>query len=174
MKRYTTLLFSVLMLSAFSHTLHAQTSARNLFIRGIQSFDEGDLPAVIDAMKQALRAGSLSILLQIEAYKHLGIAYMQLGRQREAESAFRQLLRLKPGYRIGASAGPDVVSLFTQTRFAPPTPGKKWLKIVIPFAVVAAGTAIGIPLATGGKGNTGNTGNTGSTTLANPPSPPSR
>lgn len=165
------ILLVALSISAVDFSLYtsaqAQTSGLDWFQRGIQAYDAGDFQTVITAMQRALQpGGQLTQWAQVDAYKYMGIANARLGRNADAENAFRRLCALNPQYELGEAVGPEALNVFNRIRSGRggAKGGKGWLKIVIPSLVVAGGAAAGVLIII----------DKGGPLVGPPPSPPPR
>jgi hypothetical protein len=120
-QRIMTCLLAICMLSLVS-TAQAQDGglepAKRLYLEGRFAEAVRALRTVVTALEQERNTRSRDGALA-DAYLHLGLAYVALDDLPTAKDAFKNVLRLVPGYRLDSERyAPKVITVFGQARLA--------------------------------------------------------
>lgn len=177
-KGLSTVLAFALMLTCLQDVFFSVAFARDggdAYLRqGIRHYLAGRFDDAISELTQALEAGLSDEWDRIDAYRYLGLAYVELGRTEDARASFREVLRINSKYWLNPATASDaalrlydeaVESLRPKVEEQPPEEappaevlpppavapakkgrGKTWLWIVLGLAAAGGGAAA---LATG-------------------------
>ncbi len=94
----------------------ASTPASRLVATGRQQYDELQYEEAVQSLSAALIRGGDAPAQELEIYELLGLSYLALSRNEEAEGAFRRLLGRSPTHQLAPSLAPRVRTFFEEVR----------------------------------------------------------
>ncbi len=86
------------------------------FEEGLGAFKALDYPQALELLEQSLKGEDLSNPQAAEAARMIAVIHIAYGRTDEAEAAFVRLLGFDPGFKLSASASPDVRKVLKTAR----------------------------------------------------------
>ncbi|MBI3179665.1 MAG: hypothetical protein HYZ27_08375 [Deltaproteobacteria bacterium] len=113
----STLGLSLALWVAASQTSHAAPkSTQALLTEAKALFDGLEYDKVIPAAEAVLARADANVEMKLDAHLLLGSSLAIVGRQVEAERAFRLLLRGRPDYELPAQTSPKIVAVFRKVQ----------------------------------------------------------
>jgi len=94
----------------------AAGSATGLVATGRQQYDDLQYEEALQSLSAALIRGAEGPTQELEIYELLGLSYLALSRNEEAEGAFRRLLVRAPAHQLAPSLAPRVRAFFDEVR----------------------------------------------------------
>jgi hypothetical protein len=88
---------------------------KELLEEGISLFEEGDFEGAIDKLRSAIILSGPKAEMA-KAYMLVGISYLAMGGQKEAESCFEFAVKLKPNLQMPEGYPPKAIKLFENVR----------------------------------------------------------
>jgi tetratricopeptide (TPR) repeat protein len=115
MSRRAAALFVVLSLTSVATEVCAQDNAR-LINTGRTQYDNLQFEEAIQTLSAALIRRGNSPQQEAAIFEALGLSYLALSRDDEADGAFRRLLANNPEHHLDAGTAPRIVEFFNRTR----------------------------------------------------------
>jgi tetratricopeptide (TPR) repeat protein len=125
----------------------------------IALYDDMEYTRAAAMLEKVVRDRFLSEEARVQGYKYLGLSYLVIGRRAEAAQAFRELLRLRPKFRLPrteSARARDLLEEIRQTIVVPDklgTMARSRLVLVASPPSPTAGTPVTITVAVSGKEN---------------------
>lgn len=94
----------------------AQGASRNLVALGRQQYEDLRYDEAIQTLSAAIIRRGNTPAQELEAYELLGLSYLALNRNDEAEGAFRRVLVLDPSHQLSNDLAPRILEFYAGVR----------------------------------------------------------
>ena len=92
-----------------------EAEAERLLQKGIESYNNLKFESAVQSLEEALRLG-LPDKSKVEAYKHLGFAYIFKEQTPKAQVMFQKLLGIEPNYQLSPHISPKISQVFNEVK----------------------------------------------------------